>query len=340
LVLLFPIVYNVLLFNSSYHIGETLIQIDKFLFVVLVFFYLNELFDRFGPIVYKWIKKVITINLVVLLVNLFLGSLGLGYKQYKVVGGGIGTRGFFYAGNEMAGLLLVLFTISLFLTYKNSSKGRYYFLSLIYLMFAILSSTKVAIIGIIISILIIPKLDMKLNFKEYLKINPNRFLKRFLLVLSLLSIVLFAIINSGLWDRWEFFYNNTFSNGIFSFILSGRDIEARKQIISFYENNSFLYWIIGIGANDSRIVEMDFIDILINYGLYGIITFYGFFLIVLTRIYKNAKQNIGLFSNLALYLIVLLFFVSTFTGHIIFSAMAGVYIGILSSLGLYISKVS
>ncbi|MDA3780400.1 MAG: O-antigen ligase family protein, partial [Bacteroidales bacterium] len=129
--LFLPVILNILIFSNNYNIIETILQLDKFIFVVLVYYLMVELIERGRQHIEANIRKILVINFYVLIINMLLGLIGLGHKQYTVGNSGIGIRGFFYAGNEMTGLIFILFTYILFLSYQRYSKKIYYLISLI-----------------------------------------------------------------------------------------------------------------------------------------------------------------------------------------------------------------
>lgn len=332
--LLFSFIINVLLYYSDYLLVESIIVFDKFYFSVISFLYFTEMINRQGEIFISKLKKVLSINLLILVLNILIGMLGYGHQQYR---GNIGTRGFFYAGNEMSALIIVLFSFSLFLIYYENKKKNYYIFSLIYLTLAVFSSTKVAIVGILLSIVIIPKLNSISN-TSILKINLKNAFKTFLFI-SLSGVLMIIIISrTGILERWSFFYNNKFSESFFSFLLSGRNIEAKEMLNGFFNEYGPLRNLVGIGAGNSeiiRIVEMDFVDIIVNYGFIGLITIYTFLILIFISIYKKSKNTDYNYAVFSLFICLLLFPISTFTGHIIFSAMAGVFISMISSLAFF-----
>jgi len=334
LLLIIPVFFNFIVSNDEYNYLETILQLDKFIYVILAFFLINEVIKRYGETALIRIKKVININLLVLIANLIMGILGFGHRQYKGGDIDIGTRGFFYAGNEMSGLILVLFSASLYFLYSKKNKGKYVIVSLLYLTLAVFSSTKVAIVGVLISILIIPNIKDKSLVDSVKRLSLKWVMVLFVGFGLGAVIVKNVIYRTGLIERWSFFYEK-FSDNIISFLLSGRNITAKDQFRIFIDEYNLFHWIFGIGSDNYRIVEMDFIDILINYGIYGIIVFYGFSTIVFFKMIMNSRIQNYRYSRLAVYLFTVLFFISTFTGHVIFSAMTGIFISLIASLAFY-----
>ena len=77
---------------------------------------------------------------------------------------------------------------------------------------------------------------------------------------------------------------------------------------------------------------MDFLDALMNYGIVGSILIYLF----LTKLYlvahKFKKFNNYPYAGLVSYCNIVLAVVSFVAGHVIFSAMAGIFVSLINSL--------
>jgi len=130
------------------HIGEgiysslELFWILKFIMIVASFYFFKYLIsiNKFYVV-----KTMFIISFCVISFNMFIGALGYGYAQYGR--NDIGTRGLFYAGNEVGGLLITtsIFVLSYFLLKKEFYK--YLFISLVILTLAVLLTSKVALFG-------------------------------------------------------------------------------------------------------------------------------------------------------------------------------------------------
>jgi hypothetical protein len=281
------------------------------------------------------LRKVLKVNLIVLIANISIGILGFGHIQYR---GGFGTRGFFYAGNEMSALVIVLFSFSLFFIFRNYNRKYYYLVALLYLVLALFSSTKVSMFGILASIIVIPYLNKAIDLKKIFIVNFKSVLKIAIIITLGIYLIFVFIRQTGLLNRWEFFFTNMYNNDIFSFLLSGRNLEAKEMIETFFTEHSFFRNLIGLGAGNEivvKTVEMDFIDILVNFGYLGVITIGASLIIIFRKIYKNNLNPDYEFAVYSLYIISLLLPISVFTGHIVFSAMTGIFISIVSSLAYY-----
>ena len=86
----------------------------------------------------------IKFNSIVFILNIFLGTLGLGYSTYSY---GVGVKGFFYAGNE---IFLILLSITVFYLLKNPRNNKTKFIYIISLILAVLIGTKTAMLAVLL----------------------------------------------------------------------------------------------------------------------------------------------------------------------------------------------
>jgi hypothetical protein len=315
-----------LLFLSKNEVTETIILFSKFLMTVLVYIYFRKLFLSNANILPR-IDKILSINFMIIIFNiLVLGIMGLGFSQYSDEN--ITTnKGFFYAGNELSVLAIVLFSYMLFKSYSAKWKYRK-LLSLILLATAIYAGTKTMILGIIILCLLIPKITISIK-------NKSTYLKKTfkIIIFIFVSIIIIIggyryLVSSGVWKRWSFFYAK---NGMSS-IFSGR-LEFVQEEISEYFDASILYKIMGLGGN--RTVEMDFFDVLLNFGIFGVFIVYVFYIIILENARRLRKNKNYPYARLSFVTLIIILCISFFAGHTIFSGMAGIFIGILCALTFY-----
>jgi hypothetical protein len=249
--------------------------------------------------------------------------MGLGFSQYS--GEITASKGFFFAGNELSVLSITLFSYMIFKSY--SAKWKYQKLLLLLLLItAIYAGTKTMILGTIILCLLIHGITDHPRRPILKKISKVII---FILVSTIIIIGGYRyLVLSGIWDRWSFFYAK---NGISS-ILSGR-LEYVLDEISEYFNASLLYKIMGLGGN--RTVEMDFFDVLLNFGIFGVFVVYSFYLTILENSRRLRKNKNYPYAKLSFITLTIILCTSFFAGHTIFSGMSGIFIGILCALTFY-----
>lgn len=306
---------------------ETITHLMKFILVVIAFFYFKKVLQIDSRTFYKKILLVFKINFYVLCFNLLSKFVGLGFASYG--DSEFGSRGFFYATNELSGVIIVFasFYIFYFSYYLQNLKFKkiVFFIFLFYL--ALATATKTSIFSVLVSLLIIPFIVRKQ--KGLYHINFKKIFIYSLFLIGLLYSIFGAIQKTGISERWIYFYDK---KGIIFALTSGRFEYVENKIFDYIDSDILGYfW--GLGGN--RTVEMDFFDVLLNYGIIGVTLFYSFFVYLFVIANKNRKKGIFPYASLVMFVDILLAFISFFAGHIIFSAMAGVFISLLNSLAFY-----
>ena len=277
------------------------------------------------------VSKIFKIAFIVLFVNIFLSFVGVGYSSYS---GGIGNKGFFYAGNELSAMYLVINSYLLLNVYQNYQRKYFYLLSVIAIALGLLISTKVSMISILFIVLLIPLTHLKLKITPKLIRNS---------VFFLLAIVLFTFIlienvrTSGVYARWVYFFK-IYDYDFISILLSGRNITLTESwnmnAINFEPLNAFFgYSYTGFIDNlrqssffKAKANEMDFIDLYFMYGILGLFSVLSVWFIAIYNYFISSNKNIIL-----LITILLILFISFISGHILYSGLSGPFIGIYLS---------
>lgn len=323
---LFFLVYYLFKENGEL-LAETSAHIMKFFFIVLTFFYFKHVIQKNPETFYKKILLVINICFIILVINLLLGIMGFGFSSYENT---LGTKGSIYSGNELGGLIIVLFSfyIYFFSYYLQISKLKKLFFFFFLLVLALICSSKTAILGTIISLLVVPYIVKKQKGITS-NININKIIFFICIIVAVALFLFWGISETGILARWTFFYRK---GNLLLLLTSGRLNYVKNEIWDYINSDIFGY-IFGLGG--FRTVEMDFFDTLLNYGIMGIILVYTFLMYLLIMANKNRKRKIFPFASLALFINILLAVVSFVVGHILFSAMLGLFISIVNALAFY-----
>ncbi|RAJ93630.1 O-antigen ligase family protein [Aliidiomarina maris] len=260
-----------------------------------------------------------------LFLNTIIGLLGLGFPMYSSGGVGIGTRGLIFAGNELGGALLASSFI-LLVHYFSQGKIKYFtIISLCSLIMSASMTSKVSILGILILVSLIPLVYM-FNTSRGLILEKKAFYFNFAafgffpVVVSIFAYI--ALYKSGLFDRIV----HLNESGIMMALLSARDIWAREAMQAYLEVFSFYQILFGMGfewfeyISQNKSVEIDPIDFLLSYGIFGLFLSYFFFLwVIVFSILFNSNG----WSNYVGFFCFLLVCVSFTSGHILYSGTAG-----------------
>lgn len=243
----------------------------------------------------------------------------------------IGTRGLYNAGNELSVLLLICTSYYL-LKLIISNKYLYFTLySIVFLIIGVLLSTKSAILGIILLILLLSLQTLK-NSISLKKLVILR--KKFIFSISYLSTLVFIVPISiyvvlfkiGLIDRLTYALNKF---DLLTVIMSGRN-----NIISILitENNVFTnpqYIFFGVGEKKiieitQQTTETDFMDFYLFFGIFGLISLFT----IIFYMFKTLNH----YSSQKKIILSILILISSLSGHVFSSGMAIIPLGLLITL--------
>jgi hypothetical protein len=287
--------------------------------------------------------SIMLFNYIVIVINIILGLMGFGYSTYSGGGGAsnIGVNGFFSAGNELSAVFIVL-SAYILVKAMQKSLSTYLLFCLFTMGMGVLISTKTSILSSILLCILIP---FAMDRKSVLKVTP---LKIILTTIAFSAIVYAAILSvyilreSGLWHRIEWFYKQ---HGLLRVILSGREIFAR-DLLTIYSESSWYELLFGLSTATldnfwlplKASAEIDPIDVLVTFGLFGLVTALAIQLYLLTTAFlfwKTDKKSVAAAGIVSLVLLELLAFTS---GHIWLSGMVGPFIGLLIAMNSTIKQ--
>lgn len=310
--------------NTDSPIGTTIIHLQKFITVVYVYYAVVLLF-RINKICQKKFVMAFYANTIVLLINIYSGVFGIGYRAY---GDTLGCKGFIYSHNEMSGMEAVLFGVSYFFIYHQYSKNKLILTitNIIFLAAALLVSTKTGILLVIVGLLLVPwafkkNKGMIISFIKTSKI-------KIIILSSIIGVVAYygyiLLEYSGAVDRWTYFFDKDGMDGI---IYSSRDLFWEGKKFEWL-NGNIAVKLFGLGGNIT--VEMDWADTLLNYGLIGIVMVYPFYFSLIMKAFRN--KNKCVYAKFLLVLNISILAASCFAGHLLFSGLMGIHFALMNSL--------
>jgi hypothetical protein len=332
--LLLPTIYQIFKQNSASFLLLDLIKISKYLMPLFCFMYIVDYIKREKATAIKKLRKVVLFSYIVLVFNIFLKYVGLGYPMYEF--GNIGSKGFFFAGNEISVLLIILSAVLAFNLW-NQNKKKYYFVLWAVTLFAGLTvSSKTGVVGIMLLFLLIPlkRPSLRLDLK-----------KMIFILFSLGVVVPLAIFGS-----WRFIQGTTFyirlvyfseKFDFWTFILSNRNVFLEDAWHNYVRQYDFVEKLIGVGnynyelISNEKVVEMDIADIFFGYGFVGLVLFLAVLVFLCFQALRFSKNISRPYSNLVFFMVVFLFAISTLAGHVFSSGMAAAFVGILFGLMYY-----
>ena len=280
----------------------------------------------------KFIDNIFSFYILYVPLSLIIPKvLGVGYATYENFDAGY--KGFYYAGNELNILLL---SVSVLSFQRMIAKFTMYnaVTALICLGSLFLVGTKTSFLVIIF--LVFYNLLKKKNLKNKLK---SCVVISLILVVAYISIsTIFETQIDKMVSRNQYYYETLTksNNSIINYIFSNRNMRIPLNFKKNYSNNlegDLIFNIIfGVGhyqqfikADLTSLIEMDFFDTVLWYGIPIAIVILLFYCFVLYKGIKNKKNEEYVFCY------VLIFLFSIMAGHVWYSALAGSIFGMIGS---------
>lgn len=267
-----------------------------------------------GYLTSKKIELIININTLVLLFNICLSFFKIGYSNYGISKDGsfVGGTGFFYAGNEVGGVLLVLSGLGLYY-YSGKKLVNLLLASIVYLLCAMGLLSKTALISVALNIFFIFFLS-----KPYKSI-----LVFFCLILISFFVQEYIISQLGLfWNRITFFAQQY----SWQTVLTG-GYKRQNALDDFFLLLQEMPGIIFIGNGWKGVMENNFFDVFEAFGIIGYVFFIipGHFFVQSLKRFSLKKKTYWI----VIFNAFLIFIVSITAGHVLQSAMISPFLALL-----------
>tara|TARA_B110000259_G_C13989875_1_gene392019 strand:+ start:263 stop:1489 length:1227 start_codon:yes stop_codon:yes gene_type:complete len=334
--LLAPTFYQLYIGNKGVSLLFDIIKISKYITPLVCFMFFVDVIKNDHQKNINLIFKLVNFSYLILIGNIFLKYIGLGYPMYE--DGKIGSKGFFYAGNEISALLIILSSIIAYRLWMNNSKLKYFLFLLLNIVVGVTVSSKTAILGVIIVFLLLPIRGsfIKINIKKLLIIVSSVFV----IIPSIIIYYWDYILKSSIFIRLNYFWNEV---DILTFLLSNRNNFFNDAFNIYKKNYNLFEKTIGVGQsryeylNNNITVEIDIIDIFFSLGFIGLILFLLFNVYLFIQSINFKRTQINIYSGFVFLMGFILFIISTTAGHVYSSGMPAVFIGLLFSL-MFIKK--
>ena len=292
----------------------------------------------------KTIFQIIHFSFYVIAINLVLGVFGIGYStlaSYVQEGAeeesGAGGKGFFIAGNDLSSVFLIVGGILLIKVWSNRSLISYLSLSVALLALSVMLLTKAVILGTLILMIGIP-ISMsgvvsgwRVNFRPLLPLF-------FGLVLGVAAMMWLISSDSAIIRRSAYLYENA---DVLTAVTTGRSNFFSAAMVAWGKYYNPIDWLLGLGWSGfleamnktmgyPKTVEIDYIDILMMNGLVGLLLV----LIVWTWYLRSAFVLIRRVqvARAVLFIDIFLLLLAGTSGHILYSAMNGMFVALLNVL--------
>ena len=216
--LLLPTAFQVVKSSNVKLLFIDSVMVIKWLGSVLAFFYFRIIFIHKSHLL-KWVYRWMLFSFLILVLNIFLRLFGLGFPMYSMATLEIGSKGYFFAGNEVSAVLLILSSFLMYWYQFYNKKFLFIIIGALAILTGLYLTSKTAILGTFFT------------FFYFLIFNPNRkkisIRKIFSFLFSvfiLLPIGFYFIVKylktSDVMERFSFFWNEL---DIYTFILSNRN---------------------------------------------------------------------------------------------------------------------
>ena len=322
---------GMLFYGNSRFLSE-IVLIFKLLTPLITYFYFRSLINRDSSFFIRNIKRLVVLDFLIISINMLLGAFGFGYEQYTsyITAKSIGTVGYFYAGNELSILMIIVFSLIAFFTWLKYKKS-YSLVAVFLLLLALLKATKVAILGILIIVVFLPFIVGFRN-KSYKYIVANLMI---FLILPIVSYLLYVgVVQTGLHTKILASFEKY---DIVTFIYSNRNNFAANGWEVFSSQYSLFEQLFGAGQEHYiklaiKSAEIDVIDVLFYYGYIGLLFLLGLIATMFVKSIVQIRKKSFIFARYSLFMIFLLFMISLIAGHTFLSGLAGPFIGIVFAL--------
>jgi len=315
-------------------IFDDIIKTSKYISVFLALIYFSRVYTLPKRLTRKLLKNWIVFSYVIFAVNILLKYIGLGFPFYEY--NNTGTTGFFYAGNEISALHLVLYAMIAYHMYEIKKVKTWFFIFFLFNLFlGITITSKTAMLGTVLVTILIMASPESINRISARKIAV--WVTSILVLIPLTVYFVFKLLKDSLiWERFYYFYLKW---DIVTFIFSQRNLRVEKMMPIYWEEWTFLEKIIGGGQyfyedQLKSVIEIDPLDIFFAYGLIGAIIFVVVIILLFLKAYIQYRNGYP-YGRLALLMLFVLVLESSIAGHVFNSGIAGIYIGACLGLMFY-----
>jgi len=324
-------------FNDEYTpriVMDDLIKTSKYISVFLALIYFSRVCVAPRKLTRTLLKNWIVFSYIVFAVNILLKYVGLGFPFYDY--DNTGTTGYFYAGNEISALHLILYAIISYHLYEIKKSGLLFFLFFLFNLFlGITITSKTAMLGIVLVTILVLANPENMN-----KISLRKIIIWILSILIFIPLTIFLayrlLSDSLIMERIYYFYKKW---DFVTFIFSQRNLRVEKMMPIYMDQWTIWEKMFGGGQyfyeNQLRnVIEIDFFDVFFAYGLFGLIIFLAVVILLFLKAYIQFKNGYP-YGRLTLLMLFVLVLEAAIAGHVFNSGIAGIYIGACLGLMFY-----
>lgn len=313
IVLIMPLLINGR--NTSEYLNMILRLILPMLLITTI-----ETCNQNGVLKSNWIKELFLKWRYWFPMSLFIPYiLGIGFSTYEQ---GTGYKGLYHAQNDIGYILVILYLFSIVELSKRLQTDNIVAVIVLLLCNLLLGLKSNYILVAVITMIYFMKSEK----------NKSNLLKK--IVTSILVIIGVFIILMGYQDeiqliivRWQYFYRQ---KDFLSFLTSSRAdriiptynwIKSTLGLPGVLLGSGIEYQLVGLG-----VIEMDLADIFFQLGILGLFFVYGFYFSFMKRYHMAGFYKWG-------FLLSIIY--STLVGHVLESALSGMFFAIVCSGSMF-----
>lgn len=331
------------LFAAEFSLLSDMQYIAKFVYNLAVLLVYWRVFQRSGldrEALFKKLNWVVSYTLLILSSMIVLSNiLGIGYTTYEDRWGYRGTRGFFFSGNDLTAVLMVLIplAVAFYLLLDDSGFKRRQKLFWLFPPAATFASllvigTKTSLLALLLVLIVFYVYCFSHRHPD----GSRRLLKRmnrlsltfvliFVLMIALSQAAVLLDIQLSLFKFLEIYGDL----GLLESLTSGRILKL-QEAFEQYQAGGVYAWLFGIGrGTQEHIIEMDLAECWIYYGLIGLPLMVWLYLKLgigfVIKYFRNKDlTGLALFLSLGMtagYLLI--------AGHVLFSVTSGFYFSLV-----------
>lgn len=282
------------------------------------------------------LDRLVTVTLIILSFSILLSDiLGVGYNTYADRLGYRGSRGFFYAGNDITAIFALLLPLALAGAMKHCGREETRGAQILRVTAVAFTANSLLLIGsktAFIAVVIALGLALILAVVELLRGHDRKPLIAWFQCFAGTAVIfalLMLITGSSLWNDISDSFSATGEivdqEGVGMALLSGRQYKFREQF-SLYRNGGLFIWLFGIGRGSQEyIMEMDVFEVLVYYGLFGFAAMLWLYVKLAVDFFRGLFRRYDLTAVCLAGALAMTTGYLIMAGHILFSVTSGFY---------------
>lgn len=280
------------------------------------------------------LDRLIRFTLTVLSLSILISALlDIGYNTYADQLGYRGFRGFFYAGNDVTAILILLLPLSMAQLMRSSLSGGFlpFLAKALPFLFGVITllviGSKTAFLGAGVTVFAMFLFAAVTAFRK----NPASL--RTVLGIAGVCIALFAVLlllnpalRSTIQTSFSTIAQVLATEDIVNALLSGRQYKMLTQLRFLVIDCNALAWLFGMGRGAWDLTaEMDVCEVFLYYGLLGLFTMLRVYCILGAQFLRSLFRQFDLTAFALLLSLGLTTGYLFIAGHVLFSVTSGFY---------------